>query len=320
MISAHGPVMRSTLLIPCLVLAACGSVTPPEGVDAGTEADAAAADGALADAGLLPLAQQRVAFVSNRAGDRDIWVMNLDGSDPLQVTSGADDDLFGSISPDGARVVFARSGDIFAVDIDGTNLDQLTMDPALDTRPAFSRDGTRIVFTSSREGGNNIFVMNADGSDQVAVTSGTDTKTFGMFNHDGTRVTYTSNNEIHVVNIDGSGDQVLFSDPAATDVTAAFSHDGSKVVFSSDRDGALDLYVGNADGSGVPERVATEGNVDPVHASFDVEGNHLIYYANLPENANRAVFITEIASGETTPLTDSTTSDQKIGSWVIPAP
>lgn len=308
--------MRSTLFVLCLVVAACGSVTSGEGPDAGTGSDAAA-DAALLDAGPLPLAQQRVAFVSDREGDRDIWLMNLDGTGLVQVTSGADDDLFGSISPDGTRVVFARSSDIFAVNADGTNLEQLTTDPALDTRPAFSRDGTKIVFTSARAGANNIFIMNADGSEQVAVTSGTESKTFGMFNHDGTKITYTASNEIHVVNVDGSGDQVLFSDPEA-DATAAFSHDGSRIVFASAREGAFNLYVGNADGSGVPEKVETEGNIDPVHASFDVEGTHLIYYANVLENANRVVFITEIATGETTPLTDTTTSDQKIGSWVIP--
>ena len=29
---------------------------------------------------------QQIAFVSNRAGSRDIWVMNADGSNPKQVT------------------------------------------------------------------------------------------------------------------------------------------------------------------------------------------------------------------------------------------
>lgn len=326
--------------IVCGALLGCGSVSS-ESTDAGDnnsfdadltlpdappgQADARPFDaaGGSPDARLATLAEQQMAFISDRDGSRDVWLMRLDGTSPSQVTSGADDDLFASITPDGTRVAFARSSDIWTVNVNGTNLQQLTTDTALDTRPAFSPDGTKIAFTSQRDGGNNIYIMNADGSAQTPVTTGSDSKTFGQFNHDGTKITYSNSTDgdVYVINTNGTGNQALFPN-IASDSAAAFSRDGSKVVFSSDRSGAWELWVGNADGSGGPTMITTTGNTNPFHASFDYNGTHVIYYANPVGSSNRAVYITDLAggAGATQRLTTGTGTDQKIGSWVILAP
>src|SRR5574341_311731 len=64
--------------------------------------------------------------------------------------------------------------EVFVMDADGSNLVQLTDSPAPDLWPDWFPDGRRIAFTSVRDGAPNIYVMNADGSDQYAVTDITD--------------------------------------------------------------------------------------------------------------------------------------------------
>ncbi len=63
--------------------------------------------------------------------------------------------------------------DIFIADNDGSNPVNLTAgSPAEDHDPVIREDGDRIVFVSDRDGGDSdIFVMNADGSDPVNLTS-----------------------------------------------------------------------------------------------------------------------------------------------------
>src|SRR5689334_14377693 len=56
------------------------------------------------------------------------------------------------------------------------------------------------------------------------------------------------NNEIYVVNPDGTDLTRLTTNPAS-DTDAAWSPDGSKIVFVSDRDGSHEIYVMNADGT-----------------------------------------------------------------------
>ncbi len=57
------------------------------------------------------------------------------------------------------------------------------------------------------------------------------------------------NDEIYLMNADGSGDTRVTNHPAP-DLIPEWSPDGSKIVFESDRDGNTELYVMNTDGSG----------------------------------------------------------------------
>lgn len=50
---------------------------------------------------------RRVAFASDRAGNWDIWIINLDGQQPVQVTTGMAHEVHPSWSPDGAQLVFS---------------------------------------------------------------------------------------------------------------------------------------------------------------------------------------------------------------------
>ena len=69
----------------------------------------------------------RIAFVSDRDGDSEIFVMNADGTEVRQLTDNDDWDwnTYPSWSPDGDRIVFAndRDGDweIFVMNADGTD-------------------------------------------------------------------------------------------------------------------------------------------------------------------------------------------------------
>ncbi len=61
--------------------------------------------------------------------------------------------------------------EIYTMNPDGTNRVNLTRDPALDIDPHWSADGTQIVFASTRDGNHEIYRMNADGSDVTQLTS-----------------------------------------------------------------------------------------------------------------------------------------------------
>ena len=75
----------------------------------------------------------------------------------------------------------------------------------------------------------------------VTITPATDKIAFWS-NRDG-------NDEIYVMNADGSGQTRLTNNPAS-DVRPAWSPDGTKIAFESYRDGNEEIYVMNADGSG----------------------------------------------------------------------
>jgi Tol biopolymer transport system component len=108
----------------------------------------------------------------DHSGDEELYVMNADGTNVVQLTSNDVFDSAPAFSPDGTKLAFesardsgnALALDIYVMNADGSDVRRLTADPAHDEGPIWSPDGTQIAFTSERGGSSDIWVMNADGS------------------------------------------------------------------------------------------------------------------------------------------------------------
>ena len=85
------------------------------------------------------------------------------------------------------------------------------------------------------------------------------------------KIAFTSNrdgnDEIYVMNADGTGVTRLTNDPAS-DRQPAWSPDGSRIAFASNRGGGFDIYVMNADGTGVRRLTTTTTNAGSTRPSW----------------------------------------------------
>ena len=125
----------------------------------------------------------KVAFASDRGGTDEIYVMDADGSDPVNITNNTTYDTAPSWSPDGSKIAIQSMPDgtdneVVVMGSDGANPTNLTNDEADDYDPAFSPDGRRIVFSSNRDGDQELYAMNA--ADGANVTRLTDGPTLGL--------------------------------------------------------------------------------------------------------------------------------------------
>ena len=98
-----------------------------------------------------------IAFVGDKAGNEDIFVMRIDGGGLRQLTQHQGKDSYPRFSPDGKRVAFFsdRNGEtkIFSVDSAVSAAPkQITSGRGNDFDPMFSPDGSAIYFTSDRSG------------------------------------------------------------------------------------------------------------------------------------------------------------------------
>ena len=97
----------------------------------------------------------KIAFISDRSGTRQVHMMNADGSNVEQLTSGPETGSSAPAwSPDGSRIAFARSvasgnNDIFIANSDGTNAVNVTNNPRDEKSPDWSPRGDEIAFLRS---------------------------------------------------------------------------------------------------------------------------------------------------------------------------
>ena len=121
---------------------------------------------------------KRIAFMSNRSGDLELWVCDSDGSNPIQLTSFRGPNVSTPRwSPDGGRIAFdsdaeGRQFDIWVINASGGKPKRMTTDPANDGNPSWSRDGRWIYFDSFRTGEQQAWKIPVDGGEAIQVTWG----------------------------------------------------------------------------------------------------------------------------------------------------
>ena len=78
----------------------------------------------------------KLAFISYRSGDGEVWTSDVDGSNANQVTHGGARPAVARWSPDGRKMAFAKrpegNTDVYVVDAQGGAPKRLTTDPAND--------------------------------------------------------------------------------------------------------------------------------------------------------------------------------------------
>jgi Tol biopolymer transport system component len=267
----------------------------------------------------------KIAFDSNRDGNREIYVMNADGTNQTQLTFNNSfahnlgrESFWPSFSGDGSRIAFTTDHDgnyeIYVINADGTGLTDLTNNPADDYAPSFSPDGSHIAFQSTRDGLTDIYIMDADGTNQTRLTSYAGDNEFPSFNGNGSRIAFTStrdgNQEIYVMNADGTS-QTRLTHTTANNFYPSFSRDGSRIAFTSDRDGNQEIYVMNADGTG--QTRLTNNPADDHNPSFSPDGSKIAFTTN--RDGNDEIYVMNADGTGQTNLTNDPLALDQLPSW-----
>jgi TolB protein len=191
---------------------------------------------------------RRILFQSDRSGKWQVSVMNRDGSEQKQVTSGDCNNNFVDWSPDNGRVAFVSDRDgneeIYLCSIDGSNLVRLTNHPARDIHPYFAPDGKSLLFNSTRDDPDafEIYQINLDGTGLRRLTQTKHEETCARFSPDMKHIVYlhgdavVHNDEVYVIDADGSN-RTNLSKSVAAEGWPTWSPDGRFIYFSSTRDG-----------------------------------------------------------------------------------
>jgi len=188
--------------------------------------------------------------------------------------------------------------DVFVMNPDGSGVTQVTTNPLDELLPLFSPDGTQIVFGRCSSICD-IVVINADGSGERTILNDGFP---GAWSPDGNRIVLGRNDGLYVINADGSG-LVRVLDP---DFVTDWSPDGRQVMIVSRRDGDLELYPTNLDGSGVTQLTHNTCD-DNAGNGWSPDGTRIAFYNNC--DGDNEIFVMNADGSGVTQLTQNEFDD-----------
>jgi len=251
-----------------------------------------------------------------------------------------------------------RFKDMFVMDLDGTNVQQLTNDRGLVLSPAWSRDGKKILYTSYRSRIPELYQYFVDTGRYTRVTNTQHLEISGKFTSEGTIITAQSVAGItNIVELDTSGNlirkitdfggisvspslspnerniafcsnrggnpQIYTMTRSGDDIkrvswvnsnyctSPAWSPKGDKLAFVCREVGGFHIYVSNIDGSN-PVRLTYAGsNEDP---GWSPDGRFIVFTQGGRGNAKN-LFVYSLLGGNATQITFSNNSENSMPAW-----
>jgi len=258
-----------------------------------------------------------IVFSSARAGNNEIYIMNSDGSELVQLTNSSDKKFSPAWSPDDSQIVFSSEDSIYnpqiyLIDANGGSLTKLTKNVVYAKAPSWSPNGKQIVFVANTENGEEIFVMNTNGTAPMQLTNlgGRNVSpSYGWraspdWSPDSSHVVFNSwhdgNAEIYSMNSDGSN-MVRLTNSTEDDLDPEWSPDGSQIAFIYGSEGNQQVFIMDSDGTHRTE--ITKNGGDKQDPSWSPDGSQIIFvsYSGFPKVPD--IYTVNVNNSEITPIT-----------------
>ena len=253
----------------------------------------------------VPIGPSRIVFVSTRSGNQEIYSADQNGANVVRLTNNAASDREPYLSRNGRVIAFmsnrgASDADIasnkpeafevYVMNVNGTGIVRLTDNATAERAPALNDTGSRVVFVSNRVPTTPVpsapITIPAPGATPPAAVP--------------------ANDDIYIINADGTGENRLTSDPAL-DGDPSFSPDGLKIVFIGARGNGFGIFEMRTSGSGIRQLGFSNAlNIQPVYSP---DGGR-ITFASARDGGALEIYTSNADGTNPTRLTFNTIVDQ----------
>lgn len=242
----------------------------------------------------------KIAFMSDRDGDWEIYIMNVNGSGLKKLTDNNFHDEYPRFSPDGKWIAFQSNREghyqIYIMDKNGNNIRRVTNNNLNCFNPEWFPNSERIAFDTSNNGDNIYFVDIKTGKEEK-VTDFWYKTILPAISPDGRSMAFTGNKILGwgIYRMDLYTKEVLPLDTGEGACRPAYSPDGQWIAYVSGRGaGKENIWIIKWDGS-ERKQITRRRDLHEYDPRWSPDGNWIVYMASeSKEHGNWEIWIVKI--------------------------
>ncbi|HEV7590071.1 MAG TPA: hypothetical protein VGO40_18280 [Longimicrobium sp.] len=193
-----------------------------------------------------------VVFDRLTGGNRDIWKVDLDGQNLVQLTTDPGDDQDPTVVKGSIVFVSYRAGnaELYSTPLASGATTRLTFTTRDETTPSLSDDGTKLAFSGVASGVTKVYTAAANATAPVQLVPGTGADVIetapSWSLSSSLAFVSTAAGSADIVQVVGTGAPTPLAASSAADVEPAWSRDGNTLAFVSNRGGTVEIYLRSA--------------------------------------------------------------------------
>jgi len=233
------------------------------------------------------IAETKIAYLSNQTGSKEVYLMDYDGENAIQMTADQSIILSPRWSFDGTQIGYTsyRHGtpDIYLLEIATQKRRPFFAAKGLSLSAAWSPSGEWVAFTSTKGGDSEIYKMRPNGEGLKQITFHTSSDLSPTWSPTGQEISFTSDRvgspQIYIMDSDG-GNVRRLTYSGGYNTSPSWSPQGDQIVYACrNKAGFMKLCVSRVDGQ-EPVKITEGGNWDDESPAWAANGREIVFASN----------------------------------------
>ncbi|UCD93075.1 MAG: Tol-Pal system beta propeller repeat protein TolB, partial [Methanobacteriota archaeon] len=214
--------------------------------------------------------QTRIAFVADRTGNKEIYVMDFDGHNVEQVTRNGSINISPAWSPHGNSLLYTsfirRNPDLYQVFLSTGNSILFSSVTGLNAAPDWSPNGQLIALMMRAKDNAEICLLKKDGTNPTRLTKSWANEASPSWSPDGKQIAFLSDRsgspQIYIMDLRTKKSRRLTYE-GSYNCSPAWSPRGDKIAFAGRLEGTFHIFTIRTDGTDLRKLTMTGSNESP---------------------------------------------------------